>query len=129
VHVNLIHVRLYQNVTRDFTLTKSNSSSGDDDGELLVTFFNGETVSLKRGIAIRIPEQKFNRLSFDIQLPESQRRKQSAQRHSVSRPTRRTVWEDERRELQLVRYFLNFVLKVYIPLTRRRQQSSNANHY
>ena len=74
---------------------------GDDDGELLVTFFNGETASLKRGIAIRIPEQKFNQLSFDIQLPESQRRKQSVQRHSVSRPTRKTVWEDERRELQL----------------------------
>ena len=107
-----IYVHL-QICSASFTSVNANkkyaSTLGDDDGELLVTFFNGETVCLKRGIAIRIPEQKFNQLSFDIQLPESQRRKQSVHRRSVSRPTRKTVWEDERRELQLVL----FVVYIY----------------
>ena len=79
---------------------------GEEDGELLVTFFNGQTVSLKRGIAIRIPEKKYNKISLEIQLPESQRKKKSHKTdHDPFFPSKpKTVWDDERRDLQLVTF-------------------------
>lgn len=84
-------------------------SLDDDDGELLVTFFNGQTVSLKHGIAIRIPENKFDRISLDVQLPESQRKKQrlcsSVIRSDLRPRPARNVWEDDNRKLQLVGNF------------------------
>ena len=78
----------------------------ENNGELLVTFFNGQTVSLKCGIAIRIPEKKYNKISLEIQLPESQRKKQSRKTdHDPVFPLKpKTVWNDERRDLQLVTF-------------------------
>lgn len=50
-------------------------TEGCEDGRLLVTFFNGETVELQPGIAVRIPKDTFDRIVKELQLPESQRRK------------------------------------------------------
>lgn len=80
-------------------------NTGENDGELLVNFFNGKTVLIKRGVALRIPEEKYHRISLEIQLPESQRRKQASTTYSFL-PTRPNVaWKDDRRELQLVNFF------------------------
>ena len=40
-----------------------------------MTFFNGETVQVQPGIAVRIPNAAYERIVKDLQLPESQRRK------------------------------------------------------
>lgn len=48
---------------------------GCKGGPLLVNFFNGETVELQPGIAVRIPEATYDRVVQELQLPESQRRK------------------------------------------------------
>ena len=44
-------------------------------GKLLVTFYNGETVDIDPGVALRIPLATFDRIVTELQLPESQRRK------------------------------------------------------
>ncbi|XP_048578753.1 uncharacterized protein LOC5513500 isoform X2 [Nematostella vectensis] len=47
----------------------------EDKGHLLVTFYNGQTVEIGAGVAVRIPLALFDRLVTELQLPESQRRK------------------------------------------------------
>ncbi|XP_046845537.1 trichohyalin-like [Xenia sp. Carnegie-2017] len=56
--------------------TRSKLNLEEENNYLLVTFFNGQTVSIKRRTALRISPTIFDHISLNIQLPESQRRKQ-----------------------------------------------------
>ena len=47
----------------------------EGSGKLPVTFYNGETVEIDPGVALRIPLATFDRIVTELQLPESQRRK------------------------------------------------------
>lgn len=49
-------------------------SGYEQGGNVLVTFFNGETTEVSPGIVIRIPLNVFNRLVTELQMPENQRR-------------------------------------------------------
>lgn len=44
-------------------------------GQLVVAFYNGQTVELDPGVAVRIPLAVFDRIVTELQLPESQRRR------------------------------------------------------
>ena len=51
------------------------SCLGYEGGNILVAFYNGQTVQLSPGVAVRIPLAVFDRIVTELQLPESQRRK------------------------------------------------------